>query len=115
MKTITIDPVEVASMLAHQAIIEELVIPLQTDGILSLYEKEEDLFEEAETVLTYKKDAQMVFDRFYDYYYKMLTNNHIDKDPIDCLVEEMHKFREKLKSFMAKSYGELETINKALN
>ena len=79
MEYVKINPVEVSSILAHQSTIDELVIPTQTDGEYSIYESEDDLMEEGEDeTLYYKEEVQDVFNRWYDYYFGILTDNHIE-------------------------------------
>ena len=73
---ITINKIELASNLAHKSVIDELIIPFQTDGSYSLYENEDDLFiENEDEILTYKDDVQDVFNKWYDYYLNMIEES----------------------------------------
>ena len=73
---ITINKIELASNLAHKSVIDELIIPFQTDGSYSLYENEDDLFiEDEDEILTYKDDVQDVFNKWYDYYLNMIEES----------------------------------------
>ena len=73
MQYIRINPVEVASILAHNAVVDELVTDKQ------IYLSEDDLWEELQpNELSYKEDVQDVFIRWYDYFYDTLTENHVE-------------------------------------
>ena len=73
---ITINKIELALNLAHKSVIDELIIPFQTDGSYSLYENEDDLFiENEDEILTYKDDVQDVFNKWYDYYLNMIEES----------------------------------------
>ena len=73
---ISINKVELASNLAHKSVMDELIIPFQTDGSYSLYENEDDLFIEDENEnMIYKDDVQDVFNRWYDYYLNMIEES----------------------------------------
>ena len=64
-----INEIELASNLAHEALVSELVVYAQTDGEYSLYECEDDLMEEDDNGdLRYKDDVQDVFNKYYDMY-----------------------------------------------
>lgn len=64
---VAINEVELASELAYNATVDELVIYEE------IYETEEYLFEENEDgELVYKEGVQNVFDRYYDYYYGLI-------------------------------------------
>lgn len=70
---ITINAIELASELAHQSTVDELVVPLQEDGIYSLYEKEDDLVEEDDNEnLVYKEGVQGIFNYWYDHYLTLI-------------------------------------------
>ena len=73
---ISINKIELASNLAHKSVMDELIIPFQTNGSYSLYENEDDLFIEDENEnLIYKDDVQDVFNRWYDYYLNMIEES----------------------------------------
>ena len=73
---ITINKIELASNLAHKSVMDELIIPFQTDGSYSIYENEDDLFIEDENEnMIYKDDVQDVFNRWYDYYLNMIEES----------------------------------------
>ena len=73
---ISINKVELASNLAHKSVMDELIIPFQTDGSYSIYENEDDLFIEDENEnMIYKDDVQDVFNRWYDYYLNMIEES----------------------------------------
>ena len=73
---ITINKIELASNLAHKSVMDELIIPFQTDGSYSIYENEDDLFIEDENEnMIYKDDVQDVFNRWYDFYLNMIEES----------------------------------------
>jgi hypothetical protein len=65
MTEITINPVEVATSLAHDNIILEF--------------KDDSWCKDAEDGTEYTYEAQKKFNAYYDYYYEILTNAHIIK------------------------------------
>ena len=71
MKIITIDPVKVASLLAH----EKLIIDLVSESDKTAFTKESELFKEPGK---YKDWVEVMFIEEYDKYFNMLTDNHID-------------------------------------
>ena len=71
MKIITIDPVKVASLLAH----EKLIIDLVSESTKTVFTKESELFKESGE---YKDWVEVMFIEEYDKYFNMLTDNHID-------------------------------------
>mgnify|MGYP006379064543 FL=1 len=71
MKIITIDPVKVASLLAH----EKLIIDLVSESDKTAFTKESELFKEPGE---YKDWVEVMFIEEYDTYSNMLTHNHID-------------------------------------
>lgn len=76
MQNIIINPIKLASVLAHKAVVDELVIPFQTDQEYSLYESENDLMiENDKGVLIYKDDVQNIFDKYFDYFFNLITNS----------------------------------------
>ena len=73
---ISINTIKLASNLAHKSVMDELIIPFQTDGSYSIYENEDDLFIEDENEnMIYKDDVQDVFNRWYDYYLNMIEES----------------------------------------
>lgn len=73
---ISINKIELASNLAHKSVMDELIIPFQTDGFYSIYENEDDLFIEDENEnMIYKDDVQDFFNRWYDYYLNMIEES----------------------------------------
>lgn len=73
---ISINKIELASNLAHKSVMDELIIPFQTDGSYSIYENEDDLFIEDENEnMIYKDDVQDFFNRWYDYYLNMIEES----------------------------------------
>ena len=66
MTNVTINPVEVATTLAH----EDIILTFEGDSWAK--EKSEDGTE-------YTEEAQKLFNSYYDYYYEVLTNAHTVK------------------------------------
>ncbi len=74
---IRINVIEVASDLAHNAMLDEVMSPLYDGNIIM---DEEEVFKTEgdedyqEDSLSYKEEFQDIFNRWYDYYFEMLTN-----------------------------------------
>ena len=69
---ITINIVEVASDLAHQALLDEIQNPLSEHTLL---EDEDELYNfDEEGNGTYKEEYQEIFNRHYDYFFEAITN-----------------------------------------
>ena len=68
---IVISEVVLATRLAHNATKDELIY-----GNLDKYSDEEDLwvYDKKNKIDVYKKDVQLEFDRWYNYFYSMIIN-----------------------------------------
>ena len=72
MKSIVIDPVSVANKLANEKLIKELVSEHGDGAVL----REQDLYKKDGE---YKTWVMEYYIDYYEYYFKMLTDNHDQK------------------------------------
>lgn len=72
MEYVVVDPVHVASNLAHEKLVGELVDPNGNSAVL----KEHDLFKKDNE---YKTWVMEYFTEYFEYYFKMLTDSHDKK------------------------------------
>lgn len=70
---VRINVIEVASDLAHNAMLDEVMSPLYDGDTFAIVE--EDVYDyDEEGNSTYKEEFQDVFNRYYDYFFEMITN-----------------------------------------
>lgn len=73
MDNITINIVQVATELAKDNTIDEILNPIGDYVLLYGFSSEDDLYEfDEEGNSTYKEEVQDIFNKWYDYYYSKL-------------------------------------------
>lgn len=70
---VRINVIEVASDLAHNAMLNEVMSPLY-DGEIIIEEDRLYNYDEEDNG-TYKEEYQDIFNKWYDYFFEMITNN----------------------------------------
>lgn len=72
MKYAVVDPIQLATSLAHEKLVSELVSEHGDSAVL----KETDLYKKDGEYKTWVMDY---FTEYYEYYFKMITNSHNEK------------------------------------
>lgn len=75
---IKINAIEVASDLAHQALLTEVSNESYAGNVIS---HEDDVYEEvSEKDFSYKEEYQNIFNDHYDYFFEMITNKMLENE-----------------------------------